>query len=203
MLSGKALNKSWNRNERVYDFYDIKGVFEYLCNTFYKGAETKVAHKELKFFHPQISAELIINGKITGIIGKIHPAILDNLDITQDIFYLEIDIDAFISNIASSRTFTQIPAFPSIDIDIAIVVNNQVAHSDIEEEIKHSGTKILKNIRLFDIYSGKQIEEDKKSMAYSLSFQDETRTLKDTEVNIIVKRILDNLLKKFGARLRD
>lgn len=203
MLSGKASNKAWNRNERGCDFYDIKGVFEYLCNTFYKGAETKVAHKELKFFHPEISAELIINGKVTGIIGKIHPAILDNLDIAQDIFYLEIDMDAFISNIASSRTFTRIPAFPSIDIDIAIVVDRLVAHSDIEEEIKHSGTKLLKLVRLFDLYSGRQIEEDKKSMAYSLSFQDETRTLKDTEVSIIVKRILDNLSKKFGARLRD
>ncbi|OQA20992.1 MAG: Phenylalanine--tRNA ligase beta subunit [Actinobacteria bacterium ADurb.Bin346] len=203
MMTGKASVKSWNKNDRNYDYYDIKGILEYLCSVFYKNATPEVKHKEMHFFHPVISGEIAINGKPLGIIGKLHPAILDKIDISQDIFYLEIDMDVFIANIEYPLSFETIPAFPSADIDIAIVVDIPTRHSDIEAEIRKSGTKILKNVRLFDIYSGKQIEDGKKSIAYSLSFQDNTRTLKDGEVDIIVKRILDNLKRKFGARLRE
>ena len=100
------------------------------------------------------------------------------------------------------REYKKISAFPAIEIDIAIVVDEKIKNKDIFEIIKKSGTGILKNIRLFDIYRGKQIEEGKKSLAYSLSFRDENRTLKDTEVDIISNRIIESLEKKFNARLR-
>jgi phenylalanyl-tRNA synthetase beta chain len=203
MLSGRLSLKSWNKQEKNFDFYDLKAVLEYLFEHFYKKSNLEINQKGFKFFHPIISGEVIINGIPMGIIGKIHPGILDNLDIAQDIYYLELNLDKFIENIKYSRDFSQIPSYPSIDIDLAIVVDEDLKCSDIENEIKKSGTEILKSVKLFDIYRGKQIEDGRKSMAYSLTFQDETRTLKDMEVEIIVKRILENLAKKFKAKLRE
>ena len=81
--------------------------------------------------------------------------------------------------------------------------SNNGDNEDIVDEIKESGTELLKKVRLFDIYRGEQIEKNKKSMAYSLNFRDDSRTLKDTEVEIIVNRILENLGKKFNARIRE
>ncbi len=100
------------------------------------------------------------------------------------------------------KKYKQISAFPSIEIDLALVIDEQIKNKDIMEVIKKSGTDILKHISLFDIYRGKQVEEGKKSLAYSLSFRDENRTLKDNEVEIITNRIIENLEKKFNASLR-
>ncbi|MBM3708985.1 MAG: phenylalanine--tRNA ligase subunit beta, partial [Actinobacteria bacterium] len=127
----------------------------------------------------------------------------DDLDISQEIFYFEINIDSFINNIKYTKEFKPISSFPSIDVDLALVVGEDIENEKIEKEIASYGGSLLKSVRLFDIYSGKQIEEGKKSMAYRLAFQDDTRTLKDLEVDIIVKRILENLERKFGAKLRE
>jgi phenylalanyl-tRNA synthetase beta chain len=138
-----------------------------------------------------------------GIIGKIHPEIIDNTGIKQEVFYMELNIDSLINKIQPLKRFKQITAFPSIEIDLALVVDENIQNCAIEKEIRDNGTDILKSVRLFDIYRGKQIKEGKKSMAYSLTFQDESRTLKDSEVEIIVNRILENLSRKLNARLRE
>jgi len=203
MLSGKETLKGWDSVEKNYDYYSLKKILEHIFNFFYKDSVLELVQKEYRFFHPVISTDILINKVKMGIAGKIHPSITDSLDISQDIFYLELDLDRFISKIKYSRDFSAIPAFPSIEIDIAIVTGESVTNYDVENEIRKTGTRILKGVRLFDIYQGRQIEEGKKSMAYSLTFQDETRTLKDTEVEIIKKRILENLALRFGARLRE
>ena len=95
-----------------------------------------------------------------------------------------------------------ISPYPSIDIDLAIVVDKKVKNDDIVNSIKKNGSRILRNIGLFDIYQGEQIEKGKKSMAYSLSFWEEDRTLKDKEVELIVNRIVGGLEKDFNASLR-
>ncbi|MGZ5486606.1 MAG: phenylalanine--tRNA ligase subunit beta-related protein, partial [Nitrososphaeraceae archaeon] len=124
-------------------------------------------------------------------------------ELGQDVYYLEINLDEFINNAEGSMYFELTAAFPAIEIDIALVVDEPVKNYEIESEIKKSGSVLLKSVKLFDIYRGKQIEDGKKSMAYSLTFLDKTRTLKDIEIEIIVKRILENLGKKFKAKLRD
>jgi len=202
LISGQAVFKSWSSADRNYDFYDLKGMLEYLAAQFYKDYKLKLMPKEYKFFHPLISSDILINGIDMGIIGKIHPVIADDFDINQEIFYFEINLDSFINNIKYSKEFKPISSFPSIDIDLALLVGEDIKNDQIEKEIISRGGNLLKSVRLFDIYSGEQIEKGKKSMAYWLAFQDDKRTLKDLEVDIIVKRILENLERKFGAKLR-
>jgi len=205
MLTGKISVKGWNVQEKNYDFYDIKGIAEYLFRPYFKNNNLIFKEKEYSFFHPVISADIytdIGNLKI-GIIGKIHPLIIDSIELGQDVYYLEINLDEFINNAEDSMYFEPAAAFPSIEIDIALVVDEPVKNSEIESEIKKSGSDLLKSVRLFDIYRGKQIEDGKKSMAYSLTFLDRTRTLKDVEIEIIVRRVLENLSRKFKAKLRE
>ncbi len=202
ILSGRALNKSWDSAERSYDYFDIKGILEYLFDYFQKDASLKIEQKEHSFFHPVISGDISISGLPMGIIGKIHPEIIDLLDIGQDIFYLELSIDKFLKKISPELKYRQISIFPSVEIDLALVVDEDIDNSEIENEIRSAGTDILKSIRLFDIYRGKQIEKGKKSMAYSLVFRDDSRTLKDTEVDIVVNGILETLSRKLKAKLR-
>jgi phenylalanyl-tRNA synthetase beta chain len=203
LLSGKSCLKSWNENEKAFDFYDLKGVLELLYRYFYGSISAfEISGREFKFFHPAVSAEIFTEKISAGIIGKIHPRIIEDLDISQDIFYLELDLDIFVKNAARQLKFKSIPQFPSIVIDVALVVDKDANNSEIVQEIEKTGTGMLKEVRLFDMYEGRQVEEGKKSMAYSLTFREESRTLKDTEVDIIVKRIVQNLGRKFGATLR-
>jgi len=188
--------------ERDFDFFDLKGILESIVGIFYVRPEVKIAEKEYKFFHPGASGDLLINNIKTGILGRVHPLIIGNMEIDQDTYYGEIDLDIFNKNINGLKTYEKISAFPAIDIDLAIVVDENVENDDIVEEIKRSGPDILKSIRLFDIYRGEQIEQGKKSMAYSLSFREDDRTLKDTEVEIATNKIIECLEKKLNARLR-
>ena len=203
MLSGRETLKGWDSIEKNNDFYSLKKILEHIFSLFYKDSSLSLVQKEYAFFHPVISTDIFINKTKMGIAGKIHPSIVDSFDILQDIFYFELDLDSFISKIKYSKDFSAIPAFPSIEIDIAVVADESVASFDVENEIRKTGTRILKEVRLFDIYRGRQIQEGKKSMAYSLTFQDDSRTLKDNEVEIIKKRILENLALRFGASLRE
>jgi len=203
MLTGKAVKKQWNEKERILDFYDLKGVLEYICLKYYPADSLKIKETQYRFFHPKISGTINVGGTNMGIIGKIHPLIIADTEIGQDAYYMELNLDKFINNIKDAKKYKPVPAFPTIDIDLAIVVDDNIKSEDIVNEIKESGTELLKNVRLFDIYRGEQIEKNKKSMAYSLNFRDDARTLKDTEIEIIVNRILENLGKKFNARIRE
>ena len=202
LLTGKAASKSWNENEREFDFFDLKGILESIAYKFYIDPKIDISDKEYVFFHPKISGDLIIGGKHMGILGKVNPTILENIEIDQDIFYAEMDLDLFTANMKGLREYKPISAFPSVEIDLAIVIDEKIKNKDIIEIIRKSGTDILKHIRLFDIYRGKQVEQGKKSLAYSLSFRGENRTLKDSEVEIITNRIMENLRKNFNASLR-
>jgi phenylalanyl-tRNA synthetase beta chain len=202
LLTGSIQPKGWLQEERYSDLYDIKGIMESLVGKFYTNPGLDIAEKEYSFFHPRMSADIEISGVKTGIMGRVHPGIIEDLELGQDIFYAEIDLDMFNSNIEGLKHYSKISSFPSIDIDLAIVVDKSIKNDDIINSIKSNGSQLLEEVDLFDIYEGEQIEKGKKSMAYSLSFRAEDRTLKDQEVEIITNRIVEGLEKGFNASLR-
>jgi phenylalanyl-tRNA synthetase beta chain len=202
LLSGNIQAKGWLEEGRASDLYDIKGILEGLARVFYGESGFVVTEKEYGFFHPRVSADIIIDGKKTGIMGRVHPGVIEELEIDQDVYYSEIDLDVFNSNIKGTRHYRKISSFPSIDIDLAIVVDKKTKNSEILDIIRDKGSSLLKDIRLFDIYEGEQIKKGKKSMAYSLRFRAEDRTLKDKEIEIITNRIIEGLEKDLNASLR-
>ena len=203
LLSGRSSLKSWDMQEKYFDYFDIKGIFESLSEIFYDKNDFSVKECEYGFLHPVISGNILLKNKKIGIIGKLHPKIINTLDLKQDIYIAEIDLDVFIKNISQRKKFREISAFPPVNIDLAFIVDEETKCRDLENEIILSAGKNLQNIRLFDLYRGKQLEDNKKSLAFSLEFVSADKTLDEKDIESLIKKISERLLKKFNARLRD
>ena len=187
-----------NDNTRNVDFYTIKGVAEELLDYLgYAGRYSFMKQAMPKEMHPGQSAYINVNGTNVGIIGKVHPNVT-----MDDVFVLEINLDELFKKRVGKMKYKEVSKFPSVKKDVAFVVDKALTSQEIEKAIKNGGGSILTNIEIFDVYTGVGIGLDKKSMAYSLTFSDNKKTLTDDEVNSLMDKIIDTVSKKCGAELR-
>ena len=187
-------------NKQKVDFYVIKGVAEEILDYLgYNSRYSFVKDKENlpEDMHPGQSALISVNNDIVGLIGKIHPSVE-----SEDVYILEIDLDKLLSKKVSKMKYKEISKYPEVKKDIAIVVDDKVTSKDIEVNIKKAGGSLLSSSEVFDIYTGKGIPEGKKSIAYSLTFASQNRTLTDDEINKAVEKIIERLEKELKAELR-
>ncbi len=187
-------------NKQKVDFYVIKGVAEEILDYLgYNSRYSFVKDKENlpEDMHPGQSALISVNNDIVGLIGKIHPSVE-----SEDVYILEIDLDKLLSKKVSKMKYKEISKYPEVKKDIAIVVDDKVTSKDIEVNIKKAGGSLLSSSEVFDIYTGKGIPEGKKSLAYSLTFASQNRTLTDDEINKAVEKIIERLEKELKAELR-
>ncbi len=185
------------------DFYDIKGVVEELLIKLRISNYEFVQEKDDPVFHPGRTANLLINGKTAGILGEIHPDIVEEFETPSRTYIGMIDETCLLKNAKLTVEYKPLPKYPAVERDIAIIVGEKITAAEIEKTIKKASGKILEEINLFDTYKGKQIQEGMKSMAYSLTFRAEDRTLTDKEVNDIIAKILNSLKIAFDAKLRE
>ncbi len=187
------------QNQKV-DFYIIKGICEELFN--YLGYENRYrfeASSNLpKEFHPGQSANIILQGKQVGVIGKIHPNILK-----EDVYAMEINLDQLLQNRPTRMEYKDIPKYPSIEKDFAFVVKKNIMAEELIEIIKKTGGKLLTNVRIFDVYEGEKVGVDEKSIAFKLTFMDPTRTLTEDEVMTVFNKIIEKVENNLSAKLRD
>lgn len=185
-------------NKKQVDFYVIKGIAEELLDYLgYGNRYSFVVNKELpKEFHLGRAAYISVNNDIVGIIGRLHPQIEK-----EEVYVLEINLDKLLEKKVGKMKYKEISKYPSIKKDLAVIVDKDVASAQIAMAIKKSAGSLLTNIEVFDVYTGKGIDENKKSIAYSLSFGTQDRTLTDEETNDILEKIIENLQKQ-GAELR-
>ena len=150
-----------------------------------------------KEMHPGQSAYINVNGTNVGIIGKVHPNVT-----RENVFVLEINLDELFQKKVGKMKYKEISKFPNVKKDIAFVVDKSLTSKEVEKAIKNGGGSLLTDIEIFDVYTGVGIGLDKKSMAYSLTFSDNKKTLTDDEVNALMNKIIDTVSKKCGAELR-
>ena len=180
------------------DFYDIKGVAEELLDYLgYAGRYSFVVKDELpKEFHPYQTAQISVNNDIVGIIGKLHP------NCTKDnVYVLEINLDKLLEKKTGKMKYKEISKFPSVKKDLAVVIDKDITSEEIAKQIKKLAGNLLLGSKIFDVYTGENIEESKKSIAYSLEFGAADRTLTDDEINAILEKIIAGLEKQ-GAMIR-
>lgn len=180
------------------DFYDIKGVAEELLDYLgYAGRYSFVVKDELpKEFHPYQTAQISVNNDIVGIIGKLHP------NCTKDnVYVLEINLDKLLEKKTGKMKYKEISKFPSVKKDLAVVIDKDITSEEIAKQIKKLAGNLLLGSKIFDVYTGENIEESKKSIAYSLEFGAADRTLTDDEINAILEKIITGLEKQ-GAIIR-
>ena len=186
-------------NKANVDFYIIKGVVEEVLN--YLGYENRYSlitpSKLPKEFHPYQTAEINVNADSVGIVGKVHPSICK-----EPVFVMEINLDKLLSKKIGKLKYKEISKFPNVKKDVAFVVNKDVFSKEIETVIKKAGGNTLTKIEVFDVYTGENVAENEKSIAYSLTFNDSKKTLTEDEVMKNFNKIIENVEKKCDAKLR-
>ena len=186
----------------VLDIYDIKGIIE----TVFRGLRIKTWEVVLgnhPAFHPLRNGKIIIEGKEIGVFGEIHPEIANNYRIPVKINFFEIDFENLVLHVPKDISYCILPKYPSVQRDLSLVVRDEVHSSEIIKTINSIDKKLIKKITLFDMFKGKQIGKGCKSLAYSIIFQSEDHTLTDQEVENIFRKIIEKLIAKFDAKMRE
>ena len=187
-------------NKKQADFYITKGIAEELLD--YLGYSNRYSFviKENQMpaeVHPGQSALISVNNDIVGIIGRIHPTIEK-----ENVFVFEIDLDKLLDKKVGKMKYKEFSKYPSIKKDLAVVVDKDITSEQIATLIKKAAGSSLTKTEVFDIYTGKGIEENKKSIAFALTFEKMDRTLTDEEINASLEKIIEMLEKKINATLR-
>ena len=185
-----------------YDFYDLKDIVNVGLSQLGISDLEYSACTDNKTFHPGRCAEIFYKGEKLGIMGEISFDVMDNYHMNQRVYIAEIDFERVVELATFDKKYDPIIKYPSIKRDIAIIVDKNLETATIEKVISDVGEGLIKDVKLFDIYTGEHVEEDKKSLAYSIIYQSSERTLKDKEINNIQEKVLEELESKFGAKLR-
>ncbi len=184
------------------DFYDIKGICENMFENLNVKKVKYVAVTDNPTFHPGRCAKISAGGKTLGIIGEVHPSVTRKYGIETPVYIAELDFENVFLNIDSNIKFTELPKFPAVTRDIAMLVDKTVPVADIEEIIRKASGKMLESINLFDVYEGEQIPEGKKSVAYNAVYRAADRSLTGDEVQKVFDKAVKNLEYNLGAQLR-
>lgn len=183
-------------------FFTLKGELEAI----FKGLRTRKASysavKDNPSYHPGRCAKVTIDGLEVGIMGQVHPLVAKNYGIDVDVYCAEINFTTLLGLLLPDATYTPLPKYPSVTRDLALICDEAVTVADVENVICASAGKLLRGVKLFDIYRGTGVAEGKKSMAFSLELRADDRTLTDTDSEQVVSKVLKALAEKLDAALR-
>lgn len=202
-LTGAREARSWmNQGDQMLDFFDMKGVVEELLARLGLLADARFEAT----VHPTFgvrAARIIIGKNELGVLGEVHPAVRSAFDLPdQRVCIAELRLAPLVAAVSFRPAMQSISSFPAIKEDLAVVVDEAVLAEQVEQMIRQTGGSLLREVRLFDVYRGKQVAAGKKSLAYSLTFQADDKTLKDSDVEKVRKRIIARLGQTLSAELR-
>lgn len=199
-LSGLAYPLQWGIEKREVDFYDLKGIVQNFL--LYFGIRNySLQSLNSPIFAPE-SQEIIFKNRILGYFGLISKKILQALDLENPVYVAKIFIEEIYSCQDTFPKLSKISPFPVVRRDLAFVVESSLNAKEIELAIKESAGKFLKEIIIFDVYKGRNIGENRKSIAFALFFSAMEKTLTDEEVGEAISNIIENVQSKFSAELR-
>jgi phenylalanyl-tRNA synthetase beta chain len=202
-ITGPRNTQAWQgADTSLMDFYDLKGVVEALMDGLHLKGVNYIQHKH-PIFHPGKCASVEVDGKQVGVMGELNPIVHAGYDFSDApvlaaLFYM----DTLFEVTPALHEVSSVSSYPPVLEDIALVVDADLPAATVEAMIAQTGGKALTKVRLFDVYQGEQIEKGKKSLAYSLTYQAEDRTLTDKEVAKLRKKIVGRLERELGAQLR-
>lgn len=197
-MEGNYLENVWTNNQVKVDFYLLKGIIENILD--YLGLKNRYSfvQKEINDMHPYMTAEIILDKEPIGYLGRVHPKLAkDNL------FVAELSLTKLVDKKVKPIKFKEVSKYPEVSKDLAFIIDKDTPSKTIEDVIRKSGGRLLKDISVFDVYTGENLESTKKSIAYNLIFSDDTKTLTDEEVMEIFNKIIDDVTNKCNAKLRD
>ena len=198
ILSEPGFEESWYGRDNPLDFFGAKGIIDGLLGQL--GVEINFEQCSDESLHPSKQAAIAIGNNRLGVIGELHPEVLDSFEISGNVYLFEIDLTVLLLFTTGYKKFQPIPRFPAIVRDMALVVDTGITHQQIQDIIK--SFSLVNQVVIFDVYTGEQLPSGKKSLAYRITFQSPSHTLTDEEVNKVQQQILGKLSHELGAALR-
>lgn len=199
-MTGLVSDKDFQTAAQPVDFFHVKGILEALFDKLDLVVDY-VPDKSLAALHPGRTASLVLAGQTIGFVGQVHPEVAKDYGIPET-YVAEINLTALQANLQPAQAFVEITKFPAVSRDIALLVDQAVSHQAVLDAIQEAGVKRLTSIKLFDVYAGHNIVHGKKSMAYSLTFQNPDDNLTDEEVAKYMEKITKSLTEKVAAEVR-
>ena len=184
------------------DFYDMKRVV--LCLLDRYGLKPAVTAGGDCYYHPGRKAELTVRGGSVklGVMGEIHPTVMAKFDMPSRAYVAEIDVSALKACAVPQPAVKPLPKFPAVSRDIALVVDESVGAGTLMSVIERAAGKLCEGVKLFDVYRGERLGENKKSLAFSITFRSPDHTLTDAEITAAMDKVLKNAEKTCGAVIR-
>ena len=183
-------------------FFTLKGELEAIFAGLRLEKASYTAVKDNPSYHPGRCAKVTIGGMEVGVMGQVHPLVAQNYGIDADVYCAEINFTKLMLCQLPDATYTPLPKYPTVSRDLALVCDESVTVAQVEEVISTAAGKLLRDVKLFDIYRGVGVTEGKKSMAFSLELRADDRTLTDTDSEAVVAKVLAALKEKLDAVLR-
>lgn len=184
-----------------YDFFYVKGILETLFKAININDYKVVSNSNIEYFHPGRCAEFLLNDKTLAYVAQMHPTVLKNFDVNKNTYIIYLDFDLLFSLYKDEIEFKPLPKFPAVSRDLALVCDENLPVSNLEEVIKKSCNNFLEELNVFDVYTGSQVEKGKKSIAFKLKLRSLDATLTEEQIEKIINKILKNL-KLINVELR-
>ncbi|WP_373713147.1 phenylalanine--tRNA ligase subunit beta [Streptococcus sp.] len=199
-LSGLVAEKDFQTKAVPVDFFYAKGIVEALADKLNLSFDF-VAEKDLDSMHPGRTAAILLDGEVVGFVGQLHPQTAKDYGIPET-YVAELNLTAVEAGLKPNPSFQEITKFPAVSRDMALLLPAETSHKEVVAAIESAGVKRLTSIKLFDVYAGANIEAGKKSMAYSLTFQNPEASLTDEEVAKFMEKISKALAEQVSAEVR-
>lgn len=193
---------NWREKPRALDFYDLTGAINSLSKHFHL-SEFEYCPGKMDYFEDKLSYEIKFNGTVIGCIGQVKASLAKASDIKQPLFLAEFSIKLLIENSTQVADFKPLPQFPAAPRDLAILVDSGVPAGDLLSGAKKAAGSLAEKVEIFDLYTGKQIEKGKKSIAISISYRHPDRSLSGEEVDKQQEKVIRSLKEKYNAEIRD
>ncbi len=184
------------------NFFTLKGELEAVFAGLRLKKASYAAVKDNPSYHPGRCAEVSVEGEVVGVIGQVHPAVAKNYGIDAEVYCAEISFTKLLNHLLPDATYKPLPKYPTVTRDLALICDEEITVAQAEDTITAAAGKLLRGVKLFDIYRGTGVPEGKKSMAFSLELRADDRTLTDSDSEAVVSKVLAALKEKLNAILR-
>jgi len=205
--TGKLINQPLHQLTQTIDFYGIKGVLENIFQLCQIYSKISFSYAALKYLNSAQSAEVLLEGKKIGFLGQIHPQTTRNYQINEPIFVAQISLSKifnYLDNFPPRISYQPVSNFPTSEKDLSFIFPEGINYNEIVKEMKRTAGDNLQEVNIFDIYQNAELAQaGKKSVSFHLIFQSSTKTLKNKEIEEILKDIIEKVEKLFAARARD
>lgn len=200
-ITGSTPN-GWREQPRAFDFYDLTGALTQLVEHF-RWPQLRFEPVKVSFLEEDISFTLLLDGRDVGVIGRIVPSVLSKADIKQPVYVAEVVVEHLISISQPRLEFTSLPLYPAAPRDLAVVVNSEVWAVDLVNSIRQAAGALAESVQLFDLYTGQQIEQGKKSIAIAVTYRSREGSLSSGEIDELQQKVINMLKRNFNAEIRD